>query len=44
MTDKIGDHYFPEMKSKGESIHFVDLLNDEFFLNRYSERNLYLSK
>ncbi len=34
----------PEMKSTGEAIHFIDSLQDEFFLNIYSERNLYLSK
>ncbi|MDQ3046792.1 MAG: carbamoyl-phosphate synthase large subunit [Bacteroidota bacterium] len=34
----------PEMKSTGEAIHFIDSLQDEFFLNLYSERNLYLSK
>ncbi|MDW7695474.1 carbamoyl-phosphate synthase large subunit [Flammeovirgaceae bacterium SG7u.111] len=34
----------PEMKSTGEGIYFVDNLRDEFFLNIYSERNLYLSR
>jgi carbamoyl-phosphate synthase large subunit len=34
----------PEMKSTGEAIYFIDDLHDEFFLNVYSERNLYLSK
>ena len=34
----------PEMKSTGEAIQFIDDLNDEFFVNIYSERNLYLSK
>jgi carbamoyl-phosphate synthase large subunit len=34
----------PEMKSTGEAIYFIDDLNDEFFQNVYSERNLYLSK
>ena len=34
----------PEMKSTGESIYFIDDLNDEFFTKVYSERNLYLSK
>jgi len=34
----------PEMKSTGEAIYFIDSLQDEFFLNIRSERNLYLSK
>ena len=34
----------PEMKSTGESIYFIDDLNDDFFTKVYSERNLYLSK
>jgi carbamoyl-phosphate synthase large subunit len=34
----------PEMKSTGESIYFIDDLNDDYFLKVYSERNLYLSK
>jgi carbamoyl-phosphate synthase large subunit len=34
----------PEMKSTGESIYFIDDLLDDYFLNIYSERNLYLSK
>ncbi len=34
----------PEMKSTGEAIRFIDGLEDEFFLNVYSERNLYLSR
>lgn len=34
----------PEMKSTGESIYFIDDLEDEFFRKVYSERNLYLSK
>ena len=34
----------PEMKSTGESIYFIDDLEDEFFRKIYSERNLYLSK
>jgi carbamoyl-phosphate synthase large subunit len=34
----------PEMKSTGEAIYFIKDLNDEYFLNIYSERNLYLSK
>ncbi len=34
----------PEMKSTGEGIYFIDDLRDEFFLNIYAERNLYLSR
>jgi carbamoyl-phosphate synthase large subunit len=34
----------PEMKSTGEGIYFIDDLTDDFFLNIYSERNLYLSR
>lgn len=34
----------PEMKSTGEAIYFIDDLNDDFFTQIYSERNLYLSK
>jgi carbamoyl-phosphate synthase large subunit len=34
----------PEMKSTGESIYFIDDLQDPFFKKVYSERNLYLSK
>ncbi len=34
----------PEMKSTGEAIYFIDDLQDEYFQNVYSERNLYLSK
>ena len=34
----------PEMKSTGEAIQFIDDLNDEFFREIYSERNLYLSR
>jgi carbamoyl-phosphate synthase large subunit len=34
----------PEMKSTGEAIYFIDSLQDEFFHQIYSERNLYLSK
>ncbi|MBK7129351.1 MAG: carbamoyl-phosphate synthase large subunit [Crocinitomicaceae bacterium] len=34
----------PEMKSTGESIHFIDTLRDSYFQKIYSERNLYLSK
>jgi carbamoyl-phosphate synthase large subunit len=34
----------PEMKSTGEGIYFIEDLSDEYFLNIYSERNLYLSR
>lgn len=34
----------PEMKSTGEAIYFIDDLMDDYFLNVYSERNLYLSR
>lgn len=34
----------PEMKSTGEAIRFIDDLNDDFFREIYSERNLYLSR
>ena len=34
----------PEMKSTGEGIYFIEDLTDEYFLNIYSERNLYLSR
>jgi len=34
----------PEMKSTGEAIHFIESLEDEFFQEVYSERNLYLSR
>lgn len=34
----------PEMKSTGESIYFIDDLMDDYFMEIYSERNLYLSK
>ncbi|MFD2521739.1 carbamoyl-phosphate synthase large subunit [Emticicia soli] len=34
----------PEMKSTGEGIYFIDDLTDDFFLQVYSERNLYLSR
>jgi len=32
------------MKSTGEAIRFIDDLQDEFFQQVYSERNLYLSR
>ncbi|MFT4660261.1 MAG: carbamoyl-phosphate synthase large subunit [Patiriisocius sp.] len=34
----------PEMKSTGEAIRFIDNLKDPFFMDVYSERNLYLSR
>ncbi len=34
----------PEMKSIGEAIYFIDDLMDDYFMNIYSERNLYLSR
>jgi carbamoyl-phosphate synthase large subunit len=34
----------PEMKSTGEAIRFIDDLTDDFFLEIYGERNLYLSR
>jgi len=34
----------PEMKSTGESIYFIDDLLDDYFLDIYSERNMYLSR
>jgi len=34
----------PEMKSTGESIYFIEDLQDEFFQQVYGERNLYLSR
>ena len=34
----------PEMKSTGEAIQFIDDLTDDFFLEIYKRRNVYLSK
>ena len=34
----------PEMKSTGEGIYFIDDLEDEFFLDVYKERNMYMSR
>jgi carbamoyl-phosphate synthase large subunit len=34
----------PEMKSTGEAIRFIKDLRDPYFLEVYSERNLYLSR
>lgn len=34
----------PEMKSTGEGIYFIDNLRDDFFLDIYSRRNMFLSR
>ncbi len=34
----------PEMKSTGEAIYFIEDLMDDYFLEIYSKRNLYLSR
>ncbi|MDH5476530.1 MAG: carbamoyl-phosphate synthase large subunit [Cyclobacteriaceae bacterium] len=34
----------PEMKSTGEAIYFIDDLLDDYFLQIFAERNLYLSR
>ncbi|MBC8154883.1 MAG: carbamoyl-phosphate synthase large subunit [Bacteroidetes bacterium] len=34
----------PEMKSTGEGIYFIDDLQDDFFQQVYSERNMYMSR
>jgi carbamoyl-phosphate synthase large subunit len=34
----------PEMKSTGEAIYFIEDLQDDFFVQIYGERNLYLSR
>ncbi|MDO1448499.1 carbamoyl-phosphate synthase large subunit [Rhodocytophaga aerolata] len=34
----------PEMKSTGEAIYFIEDLQDDFFVQVYGERNLYLSR
>lgn len=34
----------PEMKSTGEAIYYIDDLMDDYFLDIYSKRNLYLSR
>ena len=34
----------PEMKSTGEAIYFIDDLMDDYFIDIYNERNLYLSR
>jgi carbamoyl-phosphate synthase large subunit len=41
---KVNKELGPEMKSTGEAILFIDDLQDETFLQLYSERNLYLSR
>ncbi len=34
----------PEMKSTGEGIYFIEDLTDDFFLEIYAERNMYMSR
>jgi len=34
----------PEMKSTGEGIYFIENLRDDFFLDIYSRRNMFLSR
>jgi carbamoyl-phosphate synthase large subunit len=34
----------PEMKSTGEGIYFIEDLTDDFFLQIYAERNMYMSR
>ncbi len=34
----------PEMKSTGEGIYFIDDLQDDYFQQVYSERNMYMSR
>jgi len=34
----------PEMKSTGEAIYFIDDLQDDYFLEIYNKRNIYLSR
>jgi carbamoyl-phosphate synthase large subunit len=41
---KVNKELGPEMKSTGEEIRFIENLQDEFFVNLYNQRNLYLSK
>lgn len=41
---KVNKELGPEMKSTGEAIYFIDDLMDDYFINIYSERNLYLSR
>jgi carbamoyl-phosphate synthase large subunit len=41
---KVNKELGPEMKSTGEEIRFIESLQDEFFVNLYNQRNLYLSK
>jgi len=41
---KVNKELGTEMKSTGEAILFIDDLQDETFLQLYSERNLYLSR
>jgi carbamoyl-phosphate synthase large subunit len=41
---KVDKQLGPEMKSTGEEIRFIDNLQDDFFLERYQMRNMYLSR
>ncbi len=41
---KVNKELGPEMKSTGEAIYFIKNLRDDFFLEVYSRRNLYLSR
>ncbi len=41
---KVNRELGPEMKSTGEAIYFIKNLRDDFFLEVYSRRNLYLSR
>ena len=41
---KVNKELGPEMKSTGEAIYFIDDLMDDYFLDVYSKRNLYLSR
>jgi carbamoyl-phosphate synthase large subunit len=41
---KVNKELGPEMKSTGEAIYFIDDLMDDYFLDVYNERNLYLSR
>ncbi len=41
---KVNKELGPEMKSTGEAIYFIDDLMDDYFLDIYSKRNLYLSR
>ncbi|MCS6904178.1 MAG: carbamoyl-phosphate synthase large subunit, partial [Bacteroidia bacterium] len=41
---KVNKELGPEMKSTGEEIRFIENLEDEFFVNLYRQRNIYLSR